>query len=78
MLWLFSLAIHNALDEAQRELFPGELLFSFQEDIYVVCSQARVRTDFLSFLSEKLFAAAGIRLHASRTRVWNKVGVATF
>ena len=68
---LFSLAIHNALAEVKRELLPGELLFAFLDDIYVVCSQARVRTVF-NLLSVKLFDGAGIRLHAGKTRVWNK------
>ena len=58
---LFSWAIHNALDEAKREMLPGELLFAFLDDIYVVCSQARVRTVF-NLLSEKLFAGSGSAL----------------
>ena len=71
---LFSLAIHNALAEVKRELLPGELLFAFLDDIYVVCSQARVRTVF-NLLSVKLFDGAGIRLHGGKTRVWNKAGI---
>ena len=71
---LFSLAIHNCLEEAKREMLSGEFLFAFLDDIYVVCSQARVRTVF-NLLSEKLFAGAGIRLHTGKTRVWNKAGI---
>ena len=71
---LFSLAIHNALAEVKREQLPGELLFAFLDDIYVVCSQARVRTVF-NLLSVKLSDRAGIRLHAGKTRVWNKAGI---
>ena len=71
---LFSLAIHNGLTEVERELLPGELLFAFLDVIYVVCSQATVRTVF-NLLSVKLFDGAGIRLHAGKTRVWNKAGI---
>ena len=71
---LFSLAIRNALAEVKRELLPGELLFAFLDDICVVCSQAGVRTVF-NLLSVKLFDGAGIRLHAGKTRVWNKAGI---
>ena len=71
---LFSLAIHNALSEAKREMLLGEVLFAFLDDIYVVCSQASVRTVF-NLLSEKLFAGAGIRFHAGKTRVWNKAEI---
>ena len=60
--------------EVKRELLPGGLLFAFLDDIYVVCSQARVRIVF-NLLSVKLFAGAGIRLHAGKTRVWNKAGI---
>ena len=35
---LFSLAIHDVLQRVKEGLFPGELLFAFLDDVYVVCS----------------------------------------
>ena len=69
LVWQFTF-----FDETQREMLLGELLYAFLDDIYVVCSQAGVPTVF-NVLSEKFFAAAGIRLHANNTRVWNEAGI---
>ena len=33
---LFSVAIHNALNEAKQEMLDGEELFAFLDDVYVV------------------------------------------
>ena len=35
---LFSLKIHNALLEVKAGMRPGELLFAFLDDVYVVAS----------------------------------------
>ena len=70
---LFSLAIHDALEEVQAELEDGELLFAFLDDVYVVCLPHRVRTIF-DLLGARLSRVAGIRLHDGKTRVWNKAG----
>ena len=70
---LFSLAIHDALEEVQAELEDGELLFAFLDDVYVVCLPNRVRTIF-DLLGARLSRVAGIRLHDGKTRVWNKAG----
>ena len=40
---LFSLAIHNALDEAKQEMLDGEELFAFLDDVYIVSSPERTR-----------------------------------
>ena len=70
---LFSLAIHDVLEEVQAELEDGELLFAFLDDVYVVCLPHRVRTIF-HLLGARLSRVAGIRLHDGKTRVWNKAG----
>ena len=36
---LFSLAVHNALQEVQAELLPGDWLFAFLDDVYALFSQ---------------------------------------
>ena len=40
---LFSFAIHNALEEAKREMVDGEELFAFLDDICILCSPGRTR-----------------------------------
>ena len=36
---LFSSAVHNALQEVQAELLPGEWLFAFLDDVYALSTQ---------------------------------------
>ena len=71
---LFSLAIHDALQRVKEGLFPGELLFAFLDDVYVVCSPNRVRAVF-DMLARELSEHAGIQLNEGKTRVWNRAGV---
>ena len=51
-------------------MLPTELLFAFLNDVYVVSNPDRTRPLY-DLLGEKL-AHAGIRLHAGKTRMWNK------
>ena len=69
----FCLAVHNALADKQEQLRPGEHVFAFFYDIYVVSLLERTRTIF-NLAAEKLGARAGIELHAGKTRVWIKAG----
>ena len=71
---LFSLAIHDALQRVKEGLFPGELLFAFLDDVYVVCSPKRVRAVF-DLLARELSEHAVIQLNEGKTRVWNRAGV---
>ena len=74
-LLLFSLAIHDPLEEASRELRPEEHLFAHLDDVYFSGDVPnRTRTVYDS-LGEKLFTQAGIRLHSGKTRVWNRASV---
>ena len=75
MLLLFSLAIYKALKRTKADLQENEHLFAFLDDVYALCEPERVRTVYDS-LSRHLFEVAGIRLHAGKTRVWNKAGEA--
>ena len=71
---LVSPAIHNALEEAKREMVDGEEWFVFLDDIYILCSP--IRTRFLyNVIREKLLHMAGIQLHTGKTRCWNSAGV---
>ena len=70
---LFSLGIHDALEEIQQQLEPGESLFAFLDDTYVLCSPERTRVLY-NLLNTTLQERAGIRLHTGKTRMWNFAG----
>ena len=70
---LFSLGIHDALEEIQQQLEPGESLFAFLDDVYVLCSPERTRVLY-NLLNTTLPERAGIRLHTGKTRMWNFSG----
>ena len=56
------------------QLRPGELLFAFLDDIYIVCSPARVGMVH-TLLENALWGHACIQVHAGKTKVWNRAGV---
>ena len=43
MPFLFSFVAHNALQEVQVELLPGEWLFAFLDDVYALSTPERSR-----------------------------------
>ena len=49
---LFSLGQHSALQSLKSFLLPGEQLFAYLEDIYVVCSPERVGAIFTRLKSD--------------------------
>ena len=65
---LFSLAIHNALNEAKQEMWDGEELFAFLDDVYIVSSPERTR-HLYNLVAEKLRSVAGIQLHTRKIRM---------
>ena len=71
---LFSLGQHGALEAVQRNLRDGELLFSYLDDIYVLCRPDRAR-DVFDLLQEELRRHTGIECHLGKTRVYNSGGV---
>ena len=72
---VFSLAIHDPLQQAQREFRADENLFAFLDDVHFTSPiPNRTRTAYDS-LGEKLHAHAGIQLHTGKTRVWNRASV---
>ena len=70
---LFSLGIHDALSEVQQHLQPGECLFAYLDDVYVLSSLERIR-EVCNMLETTLRAQAGIQLHTGKTRTWNVAG----
>ena len=71
---LFSLGQHPALEAVHRPLRPVELLFAFLDDVYIVCSPARVGMVH-TLLENALWGHARIQVHAGKTKVWNLAGV---
>ena len=49
---------------------PGELLFAFGDDVYVVALPGRIR-ELYNLLGDKL----AIRVHSGKTRTWNKAAL---
>ena len=70
---LFSLGQHSALQFLQFFLLPGEQLFAFLDDLYVVCSPERVGATFTRLKSD-LESHARIQVHLGKTKVWNGAG----
>ena len=71
---LYALGQHPALVELQRHLRPGELVFAYLDDIYVIVPSARARVVF-DLLSQHLFRHARIEVHPGKTRAWNAAGL---
>ena len=71
---LFSLGQHRALQAVSRLLRPGEKLFAFLDDIYVLCPPARV-VEVYGILQAELWRHAGIQINGGKTQVWNQAGV---
>ena len=71
MLLLFSLGQHRALEAIAGRLQEGDF-----DDVYVVCSPARV-SEVHAILAQELERHAHIRLHLGKTQVWNRGGTVT-
>ena len=56
-----------------RQLNADEEVFAFLDDIYVICSPARVG-DIHFLLQQELWRHSRISLHLGKTQVWNRVG----
>ena len=61
---LFSLAIHNALEEVRGQMQDDDLFFAFLDDNLIVSSPERT-------IQTRLHRMAG----DAKTRVWNRAGV---
>ena len=70
---LFAVGQHSALEEASAQLLPGEHLFAFHDDIYMVTMPERVGAVY-AIVEEQLRTRARIRIHGGKTKVWNRGG----
>ena len=62
------------MQAVSRLLRPGEKLFAFLNDIYVLCPPARV-VEVYGILQAELWRHAGIQINGGKTQVWNQAGV---
>ena len=70
---LFAVGQHSALEEPSAQLLPGEHLFAFHDDIYMVTMPERVGAVY-AIVEEQLRTRARIRIHGGKTKVWNRGG----
>ncbi len=75
MPMLYALGQHRALEAINARLHPGERMFAFLDDLYVVSTPERV-VEIYRIVEEELWAHARIRVHTGKTQVWNRNGVA--
>ena len=70
---LYSLAQHQALENASRQLAPGEYLAAYLDDIYIVVPPHRARPAY-NVVAHELNTHAGVAPNPSKTRVYNGQG----
>ena len=70
---LFALGQHPALQQVNGILQPGESIFAFLDDVYVVTTPDRARFLF-NAVRDALQAHCGISVNMGKTRVWNRGG----
>ena len=69
----FALGLHDTLVRVPGQMLPGEHLFAYLDDIYILCKPARVRTLY-NLLKLALKEDTGLDLNEGKTRVYNKAG----
>ena len=70
---LFSLGQHASLEALQRRMRPTERLLAYHDDIYLASKPERVG-DVVAATVQELWAHARIRVHGSKTHIWNRAG----
>ena len=70
---LYALAQHDALVAASAQLQPGDLIFSFLDDLYLVTTRCRFRAAF-EIVSRNVQQHAGVKSHLGKLRAWCKSG----
>jgi len=70
---LYAVAQHAALHAVASALQPGEGVFAFLDDTYIVCPPERVATLY-GTLAAALWDHARVQLNQGKTRVWNAAG----
>ena len=66
---LFAVGQHTALEEASAQFWPGERIFAYLDDIYLVTKRVGA---VYAIMEEQL--RVQIRIHGGKTKVWNRAG----
>jgi hypothetical protein len=70
---LYALGQHPALEAVRPQLLPGEPLFAFLDDVYVLCKPERTRHLF-DALATALWEHSRVRVNLGKTRCCNAAG----
>lgn len=73
---LFSLGIHDVLEEVKSQLRDTESIFAYLHGIYMVPKPMRIR-EIYDILERNLIDQANISVNAGKTRIWNRAGKLT-
>ena len=71
---LYALAQHPALAAVAAQLRPGEQVFAFLDDVYIVCRPDRASLLF-NLVQQELHAQCGISVNLGKTKVYNRAGI---
>ena len=63
---LFSLGLHDALEEAQQNLPEGDFLVAYLDDVYVCTTRENAKTAF-DTVARHIQSHAGIKTHLGKT-----------
>ena len=70
---LFALGIHEAVEEVSTQLHPGERIFAFLDDIYLVAPRHRA-AEVYKLMARTLEQRAGIKADIGKAAAWSKNG----
>ena len=71
---LFALGLHDTLEAVKAQMLPGEHLFAYLDDVYILCKPERVKKLY-DLLEKALKDQTGLKLNTGKTRVYNRGGV---
>lgn len=66
---LYALGQHAGLEHVAAQLQPGEHLFAYLDDLYVMCDRRRAATAFRA-VAESVAARAGVQTHFGKLPAW--------
>ena len=70
---LYALAQHRALVVAQAQLQPGERVFAFLDDLYVVSKRERAARAY-AIIASAVRDHAGVHSHKGKLKMWSSAG----
>ncbi len=71
---LYALGQHEALQAAHAQLRPGEYLFAYLDDVYMVCRPERAR-EVYDIVRTSIANHAYVQVNQGKTKMFNRAGV---